>query len=267
MQVMIMQQIIIHNDNNSNKVIASLSNESSEQDNIYWSTNIDVPMIIGGFTLILKNLTKHTTYIQSIINIIDNKKVIEKTVVHMQIISWPINNLPSSPGAILTFATDIMSEQSLGHCSNPIVVHCKIGGSLSSLFLLATTTICPSNNPSDEQQNDKQHFRKPRKKRCLASTEIDWSVNIKILKPFFTTDAYRAIAKKLIEFKEKKLLTCAGHIGDCKDNDKLMIYCDGCLLWYHQDYVGFVESINSSEDWFCNKCHEKSSDKITDETI
>ncbi|KAF7990774.1 hypothetical protein HCN44_000579 [Aphidius gifuensis] len=124
------------------EVIASLSNESSEQDNIYWPTNIDVPMIIGNFTLILKNLTKHTTYIQSIINIIDNKKIIEKTVVHMQFISWPINGLPSSPGAILSFATDIMSEQALRHCPNPIVVHCKIGGSLSSLFLLATATIC-----------------------------------------------------------------------------------------------------------------------------
>ena len=43
----------------------------------------------------------------------------------------------------MTFATDILSEQALRHCSpKPIIVHCLLGGCLSGLFLLAAAAVC-----------------------------------------------------------------------------------------------------------------------------
>lgn len=50
---------------------------------------------------------------------------------------------PSSPGAILGFSTDVLTEQALRRCSpKPVIVHCLDGGSLSSLFLVAAATVC-----------------------------------------------------------------------------------------------------------------------------
>lgn len=102
------------------------------------------------------------------------KKKSEKTVVHMQFLTWPskwvsqisyidiricriciyilykycnsynillLSGFPSSPGALLTFSTDVMTEQALRRCSKPIVVHCLDGRSLNSLFLVAAATV------------------------------------------------------------------------------------------------------------------------------
>lgn len=52
-----------------------------------------------------------------------------------------LSGFPSSPGALLTFSTDVMTEQALRRCSKPIVVHCLDGGSLNSLFLVAAATV------------------------------------------------------------------------------------------------------------------------------
>lgn len=53
------------------------------------------------------------------------------------------SGFPSSPGALLAFSSDVMTEQALRRCSpKPVVVHCLDGGSLSSLFLVAATTVC-----------------------------------------------------------------------------------------------------------------------------
>lgn len=61
----------------------------------------------------------------------------------LTIITNFLRGLPSSPGSLLAFATDILSEQALRHCSpKPIVVHCLHGGALSALFLLAAATVC-----------------------------------------------------------------------------------------------------------------------------
>lgn len=52
------------------------------------------------------------------------------------------SGFPSSPGALLTFSTDVMTEQALRRCLKPIIVHCLDGGALSSLFLVAAATVC-----------------------------------------------------------------------------------------------------------------------------
>lgn len=124
------------------EVIASLSNTTDEQENIYWPTSSETPLIIGNFILILKDSTKHTNYVQRVIRIVHNRQNTEKVTVHMHFISWPSTRLPDSPGTLLSFATDIMSEQALRHCPNPIIVHCSVGGPLSGLFLLAAATVC-----------------------------------------------------------------------------------------------------------------------------
>ena len=53
------------------------------------------------------------------------------------------SGFPSSPGSLLAFATDVMSEQALRHGSfKPIIVHCLFGGYLSGLFLIAAAAVC-----------------------------------------------------------------------------------------------------------------------------
>lgn len=56
--------------------------------------------------------------------------------------SLSFSGFPNSPGALLTFSTDVMTEQALRRCTKPVVVHCLDGGALSSLFLLAAATVC-----------------------------------------------------------------------------------------------------------------------------
>ncbi|KAK0088528.1 hypothetical protein PV325_011727 [Microctonus aethiopoides] len=124
------------------EVIACLCNDTQLNGDIYWPTNKEIDLSIGNFTLSLKNSTNHTTHIQRVIGIVNSERKIERTVVHMQYLGWPSTGLPSSPGPLLSFATDIMSEQALRHCPKPIVIHCLVGGPLSSLFLLAAATVC-----------------------------------------------------------------------------------------------------------------------------
>ncbi|XP_034942485.1 tyrosine-protein phosphatase non-receptor type 23 isoform X2 [Chelonus insularis] len=124
------------------EVIACLCTDSQLNDDIYWPMNKDSNLNIGSFVLSLKSSTNHVTYVQRVIGIIHSERKIERVVVHMQYLAWPATGLPSSPGPLLSFATDIMSEQALRHCPKPIVVHCFIGGPLSGLFLLAAATVC-----------------------------------------------------------------------------------------------------------------------------
>ncbi|XP_043273287.1 tyrosine-protein phosphatase non-receptor type 23 isoform X2 [Venturia canescens] len=124
------------------EVVACLATDAQLNEEIYWPINKD-NLTIGKFTLSLKSSSNHTFYIQRVINIVKSDQRIERVVVHMQYLAWPSSGLPSSPGSLLTFATDILSEQALRHCSpKPIVVHCVNGGSLSGLFLLAAAAVC-----------------------------------------------------------------------------------------------------------------------------
>ncbi|KAG8036686.1 hypothetical protein G9C98_004008 [Cotesia typhae] len=123
------------------EVIACLCSDTQLND-IYWPTNKETNLTIGSFTLSLKNSTNHTTHIQRVIGIVHSEHKIERVVVHMQYSTWPATGLPSSPRPLLSFATDIMSEQALRHCPKPIIVHCLVGGPLSGLFLLAAATVC-----------------------------------------------------------------------------------------------------------------------------
>ncbi|XP_008551441.1 tyrosine-protein phosphatase non-receptor type 23 [Microplitis demolitor] len=123
------------------EVIACLCSDTQLND-IYWPTNKETNLTIGRFTLSLKNSMNNTTHVQRIIGIIHSEYKIERVVVHMQYLTWPATGLPSSPRPLLSFATDIMSEQALRHCPKPIVVHCLVGGPLSGLFLLAAATVC-----------------------------------------------------------------------------------------------------------------------------
>ncbi|XP_076670814.1 tyrosine-protein phosphatase non-receptor type protein myopic isoform X1 [Andrena cerasifolii] len=124
------------------EIIACLASDVQLNGEIYWPMNEEEILNIGGFTIVLKKRTNHVSYVQRVISVYNTKKKLEKTVVHMQFVTWPSNGFPSSPGALLTFSTDVMTEQALRRCSKPIIVHCLDGGALSSLFLAAAATVC-----------------------------------------------------------------------------------------------------------------------------
>ncbi|XP_003700623.2 tyrosine-protein phosphatase non-receptor type protein myopic isoform X1 [Megachile rotundata] len=124
------------------EIIAFLLSDTMTNNERYWPTNKEDILNVGSFTISLKKSVNHIYYVQRVISIHNTKKKLEKTVVHMQFLAWPLTDLPSSPGPFLTFATDVMTEQALRHCSKPIVVHCWNGGTLSSLFLVAAATVC-----------------------------------------------------------------------------------------------------------------------------
>lgn len=124
------------------EIIACLISDAQLNGEIYWPINEDDILNIGSFTISLKKRVNHVSYVQRVISVHNTKKKSEKTVVHMQFLTWPSNGFPNSPGALLTFSTDVMTEQALRRCTKPVVVHCLDGGALSSLFLLAAATVC-----------------------------------------------------------------------------------------------------------------------------
>ncbi|XP_011638126.1 tyrosine-protein phosphatase non-receptor type 23 [Pogonomyrmex barbatus] len=125
------------------EVIACLASDAQLNGELYWPINEENNLDVGNFIISLKKIINHTTYIQRTLSIQHNKKKSERIVVHMQFLVWPSNGFPSSPGAILAFSSDVMTEQALRRCSpKPVIVHCLDGGSLSSLFLLAAATVC-----------------------------------------------------------------------------------------------------------------------------
>ncbi|XP_026668804.1 tyrosine-protein phosphatase non-receptor type 23 isoform X2 [Ceratina calcarata] len=124
------------------EIIACLISDSQLSGEIYWPINEEDVLNVGSFTIRLKKRTNHMSYVQRVISVHNTKKNSEKTVVHMQFLTWPSNGFPSSPGPLLSFSTDVMTEQALRHCTKPVVVHCLDGGALSSLFLVAAATVC-----------------------------------------------------------------------------------------------------------------------------
>ncbi|XP_071626389.1 uncharacterized protein Mop isoform X1 [Temnothorax longispinosus] len=125
------------------EVIACLASDAQLNGELYWPISEEDNLDIGNFTISLKKIVNHTTYIQRTLSIQHNKKKAERVIVHMQFLVWPSNGFPSSPGAILAFSSDVMTEQALRRCSpKPVIVHCLDGGSLSSLFLVAAATVC-----------------------------------------------------------------------------------------------------------------------------
>ncbi|XP_033207497.1 tyrosine-protein phosphatase non-receptor type 23 isoform X2 [Belonocnema kinseyi] len=123
------------------EVIACLATDMQLSGDIYWPSSEEKNLVLGDFTLKLQNKINHASYIQRIISLSRSGHK-ERIVVHMQFLMWP-SNFPSSPGPLLAFATDVMSEQALRHCSpKPIIVHCLNGGPLSGLFLIATAAVC-----------------------------------------------------------------------------------------------------------------------------
>ncbi|XP_031849254.2 tyrosine-protein phosphatase non-receptor type protein myopic isoform X2 [Nomia melanderi] len=118
------------------EIIACLATDAQLNGEIYWPINEEDILNIGNFTISLKKRVNHVSYIQRVMSVYNVKKKSEKTVVHMQFLTWP-----SNPGALLTFSTDVMTEQALRRSSKPIVVHCLDGGSLNSLFLVAAATV------------------------------------------------------------------------------------------------------------------------------
>ncbi|EZA50853.1 Tyrosine-protein phosphatase non-receptor type [Ooceraea biroi] len=125
------------------EVIACLASDAQLNAELYWPINEESNLDIGNFTISLKKIVNHTTYIQRTLSVQHNKKKSERIIVHMQFLVWPSNGFPSSPGALLAFSSDVMTEQALRRCSpKPVVVHCLDGGSLSSLFLVAAATVC-----------------------------------------------------------------------------------------------------------------------------
>lgn len=125
------------------EVIACLASDTQLNGELYWPISEEDNLDVGNFTISLKKIVNHTTYIQRTLSIQHNKKKSERVIVHMQFLVWPSNGFPSSPGAILAFSSDVMTEQALRRCSpKPVIVHCLDGGSLSSLFLVAAATVC-----------------------------------------------------------------------------------------------------------------------------
>ncbi|XP_011875510.1 PREDICTED: tyrosine-protein phosphatase non-receptor type 23 [Vollenhovia emeryi] len=125
------------------EVIACLASDTQMNGELYWPISEEDNLDIGNYTISLKKIVNYTTYIQRTLSIQHNKKKTERVIVHMQFLVWPSNGFPSSPGAILAFSSDVMTEQALRRCSpKPVIVHCLDGGSLSSLFLVAAATVC-----------------------------------------------------------------------------------------------------------------------------
>ncbi|XP_012529695.1 tyrosine-protein phosphatase non-receptor type 23 [Monomorium pharaonis] len=125
------------------EVIACLASDTQLNGELYWPLSEEDNLDVGNFTVLLKKIVNHTTYIQRTLSIQHNKKKTERVIIHMQFLVWPSNGFPSSPGAILAFSSDVMTEQALRRCSpKPVIVHCLDGGSLSSLFLVAAATVC-----------------------------------------------------------------------------------------------------------------------------
>ncbi|KAL0126102.1 hypothetical protein PUN28_004908 [Cardiocondyla obscurior] len=125
------------------EVIACLASDTQLNGELYWPIGEQDNLDIGNFTISLKKIVNYTTYIQRTLSIQHNKKKSERIIVHMQFLVWPSNGFPSSPGALLAFSSDVMTEQALRRCSpKPVIVHCLDGGSLSSLFLVAAATVC-----------------------------------------------------------------------------------------------------------------------------
>ncbi|XP_020286382.1 tyrosine-protein phosphatase non-receptor type 23 isoform X2 [Pseudomyrmex gracilis] len=125
------------------EVIACLVSDAQMNGETYWPLNEENNLDVGNFTISLKKVVNYTSYIQRTFSIRHNKKKSERIIVHMQFLVWPSNGFPSSPGSLLTFSSDVMTEQALRRCSpKPVVVHCLDGGSLSSLFLVAAATVC-----------------------------------------------------------------------------------------------------------------------------
>ncbi|OAD62553.1 Tyrosine-protein phosphatase non-receptor type 23, partial [Eufriesea mexicana] len=124
------------------ELIACLISDAQLNGEIYWPRDEEDILNIGSFVISLKKRINHVSYIQRVVSVHNTKKNSEKTVVHMQFLTWPSNGFPNSPGALLTFSTDIMTEQALRRCMKPVVVHCLDGGALSSLFLVAAATVC-----------------------------------------------------------------------------------------------------------------------------
>ncbi|CAK9828677.1 Tyrosine-protein phosphatase non-receptor type 23 [Anthophora retusa] len=123
------------------EIIACLVSDGQLNGEIYWPEEKDI-LNVGSFTISLRKRVNHVSYVQRVISVRNIKKNLEKTVVHMQFLTWPSNGFPSSPGPLLTFATDVMTEQALRRCTKPVVIHCLDGGALSSLFLVAAATVC-----------------------------------------------------------------------------------------------------------------------------
>ncbi|XP_076168588.1 tyrosine-protein phosphatase non-receptor type protein myopic isoform X2 [Ptiloglossa arizonensis] len=123
------------------EIIACLASDSQLNGEIYWPRNEEDILNIGSFTISLKKRMNYVSYVQRVMSVYNTKKKSEKTIVHMQFFTWPSNGFPSSPGALITFSTDVMTEQALRRCSKPIIVHCVDGGALSSLLLVAAATV------------------------------------------------------------------------------------------------------------------------------
>ncbi|XP_012266212.2 tyrosine-protein phosphatase non-receptor type 23 isoform X2 [Athalia rosae] len=124
------------------EVIACLASNSQLNDEIYWPTAKGDDLTIDSFIVSLESSMNHTTYLQRIISLKHKEKKTSRIVVHMQFTMWPPNGYPSSPGPLLTFSNDTLSEQALRRSRRPIVVHCVDGGSLSGLFLVAVASVC-----------------------------------------------------------------------------------------------------------------------------
>ena len=56
---------------------------------IYWPMNEEEILNIGCFTIVLKRRTNHVSYVQRVISVYNTRKKLEKTVVHMQFVTWP----------------------------------------------------------------------------------------------------------------------------------------------------------------------------------
>lgn len=83
------------------EIIACLVSDAQLNGEIYWPINEEDILNIGSFTISLKKRVNHVSYVQRVISVHNTKKNSEKTVVHMQFLTWPskyvfkINNIQS----------------------------------------------------------------------------------------------------------------------------------------------------------------------------
>lgn len=56
---------------------------------LYWPINEQDDVDIGNFTISLRKIVNHTSYIQRTLSVQHNKRKSERIIVHMQFLVWP----------------------------------------------------------------------------------------------------------------------------------------------------------------------------------
>lgn len=87
----------------------------------------------------------------------------------------------------------------------------------------------------------------------ISNSCLDNSVNIEIVKQFFTDDGWKLVQQIVKVKKETVVWKCSSCNLDCGNSSTIL--CNGCLNWIHYTCAGLLRS-PKTKFWFCRKCFE-----------